>query len=191
MQECNAVYDGRFYVGVHSTGIYCLPSCKAKQPLLKNVRFYDTREEAIAAGLRGCKRCRSERYPDILPEWMHRLIGFMREQHACRLRESDLSGMAGVDITTIRRYFRSHLQTTALAFHRRIRLNHARRLLELGRDFLSVAFEVGYESSSGFREAFEKQFGVPPGCRRLPSSDLPSEQCLKHNTLGQSHDRLS
>ena len=64
-------YNGQFYVGVHSTGIYCLPSCKAKKPKLENVVFYPTREEAIAAGLRGCKRCKSEKFPDVLPEWLH------------------------------------------------------------------------------------------------------------------------
>ena len=68
MQQNDATFDGRFYVGVHSTGIYCLPSCKAKLPLLKNVVFYESREEAIAAGLRGCKRCRAAQFPDLLPQ---------------------------------------------------------------------------------------------------------------------------
>ena len=51
MAHSDSAYDGKFYVGVHSTGIYCVPSCKAKKPKLKNVVFYGTREEAIAAGM--------------------------------------------------------------------------------------------------------------------------------------------
>jgi AraC family transcriptional regulator of adaptative response/methylated-DNA-[protein]-cysteine methyltransferase len=163
MTQSDATYDGKFYVGVHSTGIYCLPSCKAKKPKLKNVVFYPTREEAIAAGLRGCKRCRSEKFPDVLPDWLHSVLRFMRENRIERLNESKLIKMAGVDISTIRRYFKTHLGMTPLAFHRKLRLNHARRLIESGYDYLSAAYECGYESASGFREAFARQFGKPPG----------------------------
>ncbi len=159
----DTTYDGKFYVGVHSTGIYCLPSCKAKKPMLKNVIFYLSREEAIAAGLRGCKRCRSEKYPDVLPAWLHVVLRFMRENQTERLDESKLMQMAGVDITTIRRYFKSHLSMTPLAFHRKLRLNYARKLIESGYDYLAAAYECGYESASGFREAFVQQFGKPPG----------------------------
>ncbi|MDX9858020.1 MAG: Ada metal-binding domain-containing protein [candidate division Zixibacteria bacterium] len=156
-------YDGRFYVGVRSTGIYCLPSCPARLPLLKNVRFYATREEAIAAGLRGCKRCRSDRYPDVLPEWVRQVVAFMREHRTRRLTERMLAQTAGVDITTIRRHFRHHLGMTPLAFNRRQRLLYARELLASGANYLSAAYECGYESSSGFRDAFRREFGITPG----------------------------
>ena len=159
----NSVYDGKFYVGVHSTGIYCLPSCKAKKPKPKNVVFYPTREEAIAAGLRGCMRCKSEKFPDVLPAWLHLVLKFMRENQTERLNEGKLIQMSGVDISTVRRYFKTHLGMTPLAFHRRLRLNHARGLIESGYDYLSAAYECGYESASGFREAFVRQFGKPPG----------------------------
>ncbi|MFH1687420.1 MAG: Ada metal-binding domain-containing protein [bacterium] len=163
MRANDAQYDGKFWVGVHSTGIYCLPSCPAKTPLLKNVVFYTSREEAIAAGLRGCKRCRSERYPDVLPDWTNKLVSFMQSQVSARLKESDLAQAAGVDITTIRRHFRRYLGITPLSFHRRLRLQYARELVEQGADYLTAAFECGYESSSGFREAFEREFGTTPG----------------------------
>lgn len=163
MTRNDATYDGKFYVGVHSTGIYCLPSCKAKKPKLENVVFYLTREEAIAVGLRGCKRCRSEKFPDVLPAWLYATLKFMRENRTERLNESKLIQMAGVDISTIRRYFKTHLGMTPLAFHRKLRLNYARRLIESGYGYLSAAYECGYESASGFREAFVRQFGQPPG----------------------------
>ena len=156
-------FDGRFYVGVRSTGIYCLPSCRAKMPKPENITFFATREEAIAAGLRGCKRCRAERFPDRLPDWLHDILAYMHNHRSQRLRENDLIRLTGADISTVRRYFREHLYTTPLAFHRRIRLQHARQLLLSGSDYLSAAFECGYESASGFREAFTRQFGVPPG----------------------------
>lgn len=163
MQRNDSVYDGRFYVGVHSTGIYCLPSCKAKKPKLENVVFYPTREEAIAAGLRGCKRCKSEKFPDVLPEWLHTVLKFMRENPAERLNEGKLIHLSGVNISTVRRYFKNHLNITPLSFHRRLRLSYARELLESGLDYLSTAYESGYESASGFQTAFVRQFGQPPG----------------------------
>ena len=163
MQANDSSYDGRFYVGVHSTGIYCLPSCKAKLPLLKNVVFYASREEAIASGLRGCKRCKSETFPDVLPPWLHAVLGHMKQHRNTRLNEDALARMSGVAISTVRRYFKKHLHITPLAFHRIIRLNHARQLIEAGSNYLSTGFECGWESSSGFREAFKRQFGYPPG----------------------------
>ncbi len=163
MQSNDSRCDGQFYVGVHSTGIYCLPSCRARLPKLSNVRFYSTREDALAAGLRGCKRCRSDRFPDVLPEWVRRLVSFMREHQNERLNEACLTTAAGVDITTIRRHFTQKLGMTPLAFNRRQRLLHARRLLESGMDYLTCAFESGYESASGFRDAFVRQFGITPG----------------------------
>lgn len=163
MQTNDRTFDGRFWVGVHSTGIYCLPSCRARLPKLRNVQFYPSREEAIAAGLRACKRCRSDRFPDRLPDWLHLVLNAMRDNFDKRITLKDLSGLAGVNESTIRRYFHEHFNTSPAAFHRRIRLNHARQLIEAGHDYLNAAFESGYNSSSGFRTAFVKQFGYPPG----------------------------
>ncbi len=156
-------YDGRFYVGVLSTRIYCLPSCRARLPMLKNVRFFATREEAIAAGLRGCKRCKSAQFPDVLPTWLGAVLRYMKEHRDERLDEGRLEEMTHVDISTIRRYFKTQLKTTPLAFHRRVRLGYARELIESGTSYLAAAYECGYESSSGFRDAFAREFGRPPG----------------------------
>lgn len=163
MRANDSSFDGRFYVGVLSTGIYCLPSCRARLPQLKNVRFFATREEAIASGLRGCKRCKSAQFPDVLPTWLHQVIAYMRGNRTERLDEKRLMALTGVNISTVRRYFKTHLHMTPLAFHRRMRLTYARERIEAGLDYLNAAYECGYESASGFRDAFVRQFGVPPG----------------------------
>ncbi len=163
MTDCDSSYNGKFYVGVTSTKIYCLPSCKAKLPLLKNVTFFNTREEAIAFGLRGCKRCKSETFPDVLPSWVHLLLVYMKDNYKKKLSEESLMKITGVEISTIRRYFKQHHKTTPLAFHRKLRLNYALALISSGSSYLDAAFETGWESSSGFREAFQKQFGQTPG----------------------------
>lgn len=163
MRNSDAQYNGRFYVGVHSTGIYCLPSCPARLPLLKNVVFYANREEAVAAGLRGCKRCQSDRYPDVLPQWLPPVLKQMNRNCETRLDEARLSEITGVEISTVRRHFRKHLGTTPSAFHRKLRLRQARLMIEQGCDYLEAAFATGWESSSGFRDAFRREFGSPPG----------------------------
>ncbi len=163
MQKNDASYDGKFFVCVKTTKIYCLPSCKAKLPLLKNVAFVQTREEAIAAGFRGCKRCRSEFFPDTRPPWLHVVLAIIDRSPSSKLDEQSLARIAGVDISTLRRYFKTYLRTTPLAMHRRKRLEHAHTLLRSGADYLTAAYETGFESASGFRDAFIKHYGYPPG----------------------------
>jgi methylphosphotriester-DNA--protein-cysteine methyltransferase len=163
MRAKDPAFNGRFFIGVHSTGIYCLPSCRARAPLLKNVRFYVTRQEARAAGLRACKRCRPDQFPDSRPTWLGQLSIYLSSHPRTKLTEADLARVAGVDISTIRRGFRQFFHTTPLAYHRQLRLDYARGLIEAGQNYLSAAYECGYESASGFRDAFARQFGQPPG----------------------------
>ncbi len=163
MQNDDAAFDGKFFVCVKTTKIYCLPSCKAKLPLVKNVLFVQTRGEAIAAGFRGCKRCRSEFFPDTRPAWLEPVVEVIHKSTTRKLDEVSLAEFAGVDITTIRRFFRSYMNTTPMAMHRKLRLEHAHTLIKHGADYLTAAYETGFESSSGFRDAFIKHYGYPPG----------------------------
>ncbi len=159
----DAASDDKFYVGVKTMKIYCLPSCRAKLPLLKNIVFFRDRAEAIAAGFRGCKRCKAEFFPDVSPAWLADFLAFMKKENAGKIDANKLVALAGVDISTIRRRFKSQYQTTPLAFHRKLRLARARKMIEAGAGYLTAAYECGYESASGFRQAFIKEYGLPPG----------------------------
>ncbi|MEO8168253.1 MAG: Ada metal-binding domain-containing protein [bacterium] len=163
MQSNDASYDGKFFVCVKTTGIYCLPSCKAKLPFVKNVVFLETREEAVAAGFRGCKRCRSEFFPDTRPLWLEPVVTMIQHSTTRKLDEVSLAEVARVDISTIRRFFKTYMHTTPMAMHRKLRLEHAHSLIQRGADYLTAAYETGFESSSGFRDAFIKHYGYPPG----------------------------
>lgn len=162
MKRDDARYDGKFFVCVTSTGIFCLPSCKARLPRPDHVVFVRTREEALRRGYRGCLRCRAGTYPDTHPVWWPGLLHLLEADRG-RISEREMSARTGVDITTIRRYFRKTLKATPTSFHRRLRLRHARRLLEEGSNYLTAAYECGYESPSGFRDAFRKEYGIAPG----------------------------
>jgi AraC family transcriptional regulator of adaptative response/methylated-DNA-[protein]-cysteine methyltransferase len=159
----DADWDGKFFVGVKTMKIYCLPSCRAKLPLIKNLVFFRGRAEAIAAGFRGCKRCKAESFPNVSPAWLMDFLAFMKKERTGRISAGKLVALAGVDISTIRRRFKSQFQTTPMSYHRKLRLAHARKMIEEGANYLTAAYECGYESASGFREAFIKEYGLPPG----------------------------
>lgn len=163
MRENDRRFDGRFFVCVHTTGIYCLPSCTARLPHASNVSFQPTREAAVMAGFRACKRCRPNRYPDTLPDWVMTVIHYLQKRTDRKVSEQELASLAGVDITTIRRHFKTSTGLTPLAFHRRHRLMYAASLLAEGQDCLSAALACGFDSVSGFRDAYSRQFGLSPG----------------------------
>ncbi|MHA1967630.1 MAG: Ada metal-binding domain-containing protein [Candidatus Hodarchaeales archaeon] len=70
----DASYDGYFYVGVRTMKIFCLPSYKVRLSLEKNIVFFSTREEAITAGYRSCKRWNPDIFPDVTPYWLDKVL---------------------------------------------------------------------------------------------------------------------
>ena len=85
MLASDASYNGHFFTGVLTTGIYCLPSCKARKPKPNNVRFFPTCEAARAAGLRACKKCHPDdfaRGADPVLEDIETLVAEVRAQPA-------------------------------------------------------------------------------------------------------------
>jgi AraC family transcriptional regulator, regulatory protein of adaptative response / methylated-DNA-[protein]-cysteine methyltransferase len=160
----DASYNGVFYLGVRTTAIFCRPICPARKPLPKNVEYFATAQEALFAGYRPCKRCRPLQ-DDDQPEWAARLISDVEREANARITEGDLR-KRGVDPATVRRYFSRRYGMTFQAFTRARRLTGAFQKIRNGATLDDAAFASGYESTSGFREAFEKTFGVSPGRRQ-------------------------
>jgi AraC family transcriptional regulator of adaptative response / DNA-3-methyladenine glycosylase II len=182
-REC----DGRFLTGVTTTGIYCLPSCSARKPKAENVRFFATRDEARAAGLRACRRCRPDhfyRQHDPDRERLTQLLDRVRRQ------PSDYPD-------GLNHLFRLHLHTTPAAFLRRARVEAAQRiLLDTDRPLIDAAFEAGFEGGSVFYENFRRLTGLSPRAwRRLRRqsrftlevpADFRADECLRY--LGRDPD---
>jgi AraC family transcriptional regulator of adaptative response/methylated-DNA-[protein]-cysteine methyltransferase len=158
-------YDGIFFVAVRTTGIFCRPSCPARKPLPKNREYFATAREALFAGYRPCNRCRPLEADGRPPEWVARLLDAVERDPKARWRDADLRGQ-GIDPTRVRRYFRQHYGMTFQAYCRGRRLGEAFQQIRNGADLDDVALGHGYESHSGFREAFMKTFGKPPGRSR-------------------------
>jgi AraC family transcriptional regulator of adaptative response/methylated-DNA-[protein]-cysteine methyltransferase len=163
--EHDATYDGVFYVGVRSTGIFCRPSCPARRPLPENVQFLATPKEALFAGFRPCKRCRPLDADGRPPEWVEALLAKVEEDPGRRLKDADLRGM-GLEPARVRRYFQRTYGMTFQAYCRGLRMGKALDQIREGTVLDDVILGHGYESHSGFRDAFARTFGAPPGRSR-------------------------
>lgn len=157
----DASYNGLFFVGVRTTGIFCRPTCPARSPLPRNVEYFSTAAEALFAGYRPCKRCRPLASDDQ-PEWATALLADVEKQPTARITEADLRAR-GTDPATVRRHFRRHFGMTFQAYARARRLSSAFTSIRAGTPLDDTVFRSGYESHSGFRDAFDKAFGCPPG----------------------------
>ncbi len=155
-------YDGIFYVAVRSMHIFCRPSCRAQKPLLKNMNFYATAREAVFAGYRPCRRCRPLLGYGSKPEWLSRLLESIDRDPGKRWRDGDLRRL-GIAPETARRYFLKQFGMTFHAYSRGRRLATSFHKIQDGQRLDDIILSHGFDSYSGFRDAFAKAFGVPPG----------------------------
>jgi AraC family transcriptional regulator of adaptative response / DNA-3-methyladenine glycosylase II len=166
----DASFNGRVLTGVLTTGIYCLPSCTARKPLAVNVRFFPDEASARAAGLRPCKRCRPDAFYQGEDGGLARLESVMAQAAADPGGYPNVETLAervGVGVTKLKDLFRDHTHLPPAAFLQRIRIQAAcARLLSGHGDLADLAFTSGYESASGFHEAFRRQTGLSPGAYR-------------------------
>ncbi len=151
-------FNGVFVVAVRTTRIFCRPTCPARKPFPKNVEFFDTGKEALFAGYRPCKRCRPM---GELPKWIKPLLDRLEADPAARIKEYDIREM-GIEPSRLRRFFKSEYGLTFQAYARGRRLGLAMASLRRGQNVQVTGMDHGYESTSGFREAFERVFGGPP-----------------------------
>ena len=157
-------YDGIFFLGVKTTGIFCRPSYPARRPLPQNVDYFSNVREAIFAGYSPCKRCRPLETDGQPPEWVGRALEMVRGAES-RIRDSELM-RSGIDPYRVRRYFQKHYGMTFQAYCRAQRMGDALHELRTGATLDDVALGNGFESHSGFRDAFMRTFGRAPGASR-------------------------
>ena len=155
-------YDGIFITGVRTTGIFCRPSCRARKPLPANVEFFASVHDALFAGYRPCRRCDPMLPPGASPDWVKRLLETIDADPNQRLHDEDLRRL-GAEPARARRYFQQHYGMTFHAYCRGRRLAGAIKQLRAGDAPDDVALGTGWESHSGFRDAFTRTFGTTPG----------------------------
>lgn len=157
----DAAYEGVFFTGVKTTGIFCRPTCRAKKPKSENVEFFPTVTEALHGGYRPCRLCRPMDATKPVPPLVERLRRAAEEAADGRVTDKDLAAM-GVEPSTARRQFKAYHGMTFHAYQRARRMGLALRDVKAGKPVTDVQLDRGYESSSGFREAFARIFGQAP-----------------------------
>jgi len=170
MRDNDPGFDGIFFTAVRTTGVFCRPSCTARTPNAANVLFYSAARDALAAGFRPCKKCKPLHAGEADPDWLPRLMAAVDEDPSKRWHDEDIRQI-GIDPSTVRRWFVANHGLTFHAYSRLRRLGIALRQIQLGAPVSSAIVDSGYESESGFREAFSQVFGHPP-------SEVDRESCI-------------
>lgn len=159
--EKDSSFEGLFYVGVKTTGIFCRPTCRARKPKRENVDFFKKAKDALEYGYRPCKICKPLEKPDQTPEYIRELLDEFAADPSLKMKEQDLRDQ-GIEPNTIRRWFMKHHGMTFHAYQRMLRINTAFKRIKNGESVTTTAFDTGYESLSGFNDTFKLVFGMSP-----------------------------
>lgn len=163
-------YEGVFFTCVKTTGIFCRPTCRAKFPKEENVEFFPSVTEALHGGYRPCRMCKPMDATRPVPKLVERLRRAVEEAKDGRVTDKDLATMA-IEPSTARRQFKAYYGMTFHAYQRARRMGLALHGLKSGQPVVEAQLATGYESTSGFRDAFARLFGQPP-------RDAGSKTCL-------------
>lgn len=158
-------FDGLFYVAVKTTRIFCRSVCAARTPRRENVEFFASPQQALYAGYRPCLRCRPLDQGRAPPRVVERLLAAVETDPARRLREADLARL-GIEPSTARRAFQRYCGMSFHAYHRARRMGLALTGVREGKSMIDLQLDHGFESGSGFREAFARIFGTAPSNSR-------------------------
>lgn len=176
-------FDGWFFMGVSSTGIYCRPVCPVRAPLARNCTFFNSAAAAEQAGFRPCLRCR----PELAPGHAALEASERLAQAAARLIEDgyltgrnleDLAQRVGVTARHLRRIFEAHFGVSLIEFAQTQRLLIAKRLLtETGLPMAEVALVSGFGSVRRFNDVFQARYALNPS-RLRKARQVPAAQSL-------------
>lgn len=175
-------FDGAFVTGVHSTGIYCRPSCPARPPRRENVRFYASPTEAEAVGLRPCLRCRPgdvSRDEAAVAGALERLRG-TEDAPGLEVLASD----AGYSAAHFQRLFKRAVGLSPAAYARALRIERAQDALSAGESVTDAVYEAGFGAPSRFYAASEGRLGMAPSAWRNGGRGVTIHWAVVLTTLG-------
>lgn len=159
--ERDPEYLGIFFVGVKTTGVFCISTCRARKPKRENVVFYTDFKSALDAGYRPCKICRPTENACTAPDFVEKAIELVRSNPTMKIADWELREN-NISPESLRRWFKQNHGITFQAFQRMLRINSAILELKNGRSTIDVAFDSGYDSLSGFGYTYKKLTGHTP-----------------------------
>jgi len=179
----DASYDGRFYYGVVTTGVFCLPSCSARLANRDNVRFFGDAKSALAAGFRACRKCRPEQPGNRIDD----LIELARhiQAHADeRLTLADLSRRAGLSESRLQKKFKSVFGVSPKAYQDAARLGRLKSALKDGEDVTGAIFSAAYGSTSRVYGEAARSMGMTPSVYRAGGEGERIFYAFRESALG-------
>lgn len=177
----NPEYDGLFFYAAKTTGIFCRPSCKSKDPLDKNAIFFDTAKQAVENGFRPCKRCRPDLLDfkpdkDLAAQIKQIMDSFYTDRDQLSIELKNLS----VCHNHIIRIFRAEYHMTPLSYVNSLRVKRAQVLLATTKKtVLDIAHSCGFGSLSSFYNCFKKQTGMSPNSFRKQREEIENDNQRK------------
>lgn len=157
----NPEYEGLFFVGVKTTGVFCRPTCSARKPQFQNCEFFKTAKEALLASFRPCRRCQPLLPPNSVSNVIKTLVTAIENNPEKRWKTADFLKLS-IDPKTASRQFKKRFGMTFVEYARARRMGLAMKNIREGKKVIDAQLSVGYESSSGFRDAFSKIMGTAP-----------------------------
>ncbi len=157
----NPQYIGVFFVGVKTTSVFCIATCRARKPKKENVEFYSSFKEALVNGFRPCKVCKPTENASQAPSNAVMAIEMVKKNPKKKISDKILR-KNGLNPYAIRRWFKKNYGMTFQAYQRMYRINNAFKELKDGNSPTSTAFDSGYESLSGFGYTYKKLIGKSP-----------------------------
>lgn len=154
-------YIGIFYVGVKTTSVFCISTCRARKPKKKNVEFYKSYSEALKNGYRPCKICCPTENANKTPDQVAKAIQLIKDHPKEKISDDHLRTQQ-ISPDIVRRWFKKNYGITFHAFQRMYRINNAYKELKDGKTTTETAFDLGYESLSGFGYTYKKLLGQSP-----------------------------
>ncbi|WP_299258061.1 bifunctional transcriptional activator/DNA repair enzyme AdaA [uncultured Aquimarina sp.] len=154
-------FVGIFFVGVKTTSVFCIATCRARKPKLENVEFYTSFKEALDHGYRPCKICKPTENANEAPEQVEKAIALIKQHPKEKITDDQLRKLA-ISPEVVRRWFKKNYGMTFQSYQRMYRINNAFQELKKGKNATHTAFDSGYESLSGFGYTFKKVIGNSP-----------------------------
>lgn len=154
-------YEGIFFVGVKTTGVFCRPTCPARKPKLENCEFFETAKQALLSAFRPCKRCKPLSHPNHASKLIQTLAEAIEKNPEKRWKDKDFKELS-IDASTARRQFKKRFGMTFVEYARARRMGLAMKQIREGKLVIEAQLSSGYESDSGFRDAFSRIMGASP-----------------------------
>lgn len=187
MKDNDARFDGVFFVGVKTTGIYCRPTCRARLPKRENVEFYIDRAAVVNSGFRACKRCKPELDRTVNPkiETVIRACYLIEKGELGDASLSALGGVLSVSPTYLQKIFKEIVGVSPKQYADEIRLQKFKTQVKSGDDVTNAMYEAGFGSSRGLYEKAAEKLGMTPATYKKGGQGMRINFTIVDSKLGR------